>query len=140
MRKEVLFAILLGGIIGAVVAFGLWRANKALTNNNPKDFIQTAPKTEKNEMSSGALVVDSPETNSVVSLDSVKVIGKTTPESTVILSTKEEEVLLEADKDGKFEGTIKLAGGANLIKVTSIDKDGEKEEIELAVVYSTELE
>lgn len=140
MRKEVVFAIFLGGIIGATVAFGLWRANKALSSKNkPAEFIQTeAPKTE--EKSSGVLEVTHPENNSVVSEANLKVSGKTTPESTVVISTGSKEVLLESDKKGEFSGTIELSGGANLLKVVSIDKDGNKEEVELAVVYSTELE
>ncbi len=138
MRKEVLVAILLGCAVGAVVAFGLWRANKAL-QEKPQQFIQN--QTPKNkEPQPDSLVVASPEKDIVVSEAKVNVEGTTKSESLVTISTAKQDVVVEANAKGEFSAEIELDAGANLIKVVSVDKEGNKEEIELAVVYSTELE
>ena len=138
MRKEVPVAILLGCAVGAVVAFGLWRANKAL-QEKPQQFIQN--QTPKNkEPQPDSLVVASPEKDIVVSEAKVNVEGTTKSESLVTISTAKQDVVVEANAKGEFSAEIELDAGANLIKVVSVDKEGNKEEIELAVVYSTELE
>lgn len=135
MRKEVLVAITIGALLGLAVAFGIFRANQALT---PKTQTLPSPVPQQEEQSSG-LIVTSPENERVTSEDKVVLRGSTTPAATVVILYNLGEVIVEARADGTFEQEIELEGGANEIKVISIDDQGASQEQTITVVYSTEF-
>lgn len=141
MRREVLFAIVLGVGLGGLVAFGLWRANLifAPNNTNPKPLteITSSPSSEAVEVSD--LIVTSPEDNLVVSEAAVKISGSATPRATIVILTPADEEILEAKNDGSFEAEVGLDGGPNEILVKSYDENGRESTQKLNVVYSTEL-
>lgn len=146
MRKEVIFAILIGAFIGLAIAFGLWRANKAfLPQKQPNEATET-PGTQndqqstENKIATSSLLITQPENGAVVSTDTISVEGSTFANSTVVIATNADEAIVQADKDGTFSADIKLGAGANQIKVTSFDKDGNEASTNVTVVYSTELE
>jgi len=55
----------------------------------------------------------------------------------VVLIYPEGETIVTADDQGNFEATALLVGGANEIKVTAYDQQGNRAEALLTVVYST---
>lgn len=141
MRKEVLFAILIGAAIGLAIAFGVWRANKVFTPRKAGtgEAIPTTTPPKQEEIQTSQLVVTSPENNSVVSTNKVVIEGTAPPEAAVVITTNAAEVIVQAEKDGQFRQEIELEGGVNEVKVTAYDNDGNKSEQILMVVYSTEL-
>lgn len=144
MRKEVLFAILIGCLVGLAVAFGLWRANKALRpdNGNVAEFNPVGASRDKTpqEKKVGTLLVTSPANFAVISENKVKVQGATWPNAQVIISTQDDETIVQSGGKGEFSEEIKLTAGANLIKVVAYSTDGNREEVSIAVVHTTELE
>ena len=144
MRKEVLFAVFIGCLVGLAIAFGLWRANKALRpeDGNTAEFTpgsagsNKAPAGEK----SGTLQISSPANNAVIATNKLKVQGTSWPNAQVIISTQDFETIVQSGEKGEFSAEITLVAGANLVKVVSYDSDGNREEVEIAVVYTTELE
>ncbi|MDO8599896.1 MAG: hypothetical protein Q7R44_00590 [bacterium] len=141
MRREVLFAIVLGVGLGALVAFGLWRANLIFSpnNTNPKPLteITSSPSSQVVEVSD--LIVTSPEDNLVVSDNTLKIPGSATPRATIVILTPADEEILEAKNDGSFEAEVEISGGPNEILVKSYDENGRESTQKLNVVYSTEL-
>lgn len=140
MRKEVLFAIIIGFGLGLVITFGIWTANKALKQTAPKNQQEGI---EKNEAISPTptqglpLFINFPENNSISNKEKVPVTGKTTPGAVVVVLFQEGETILEADNEGNFSTEISLSGGSNEIKVSSFDKEGNETSQTLSVIYST---
>lgn len=140
MHREVLFAIILGIGLGALVAFGLWRANLIFLpgRESPRPLSEvTALPQEPQEVSD--LIVTQPEDKLVVSEDTITIKGSATPRATVVILTPAQEAVLEAKTDGSFEEEVELDGGPNEIVVKSFDEQGRESTQELTVVYSTEL-
>lgn len=140
MRREVFFAIVLGVGLGALVAFGLWRANLIFLpgKETPRPLSEIVSNTEESPESSD-LIVTQPEDNLVVSEDTVTIKGSATPRATIVILTPAQEAVLEAGQDGSFEQEVELDGGPNEIIIKSFDEQGRESTQTLTIVYSTEL-
>lgn len=141
MRKEVLVAILIGIILGGLVAFGIWRANLAfLPQKEETKTEQTASPTSKPDASLSSLIITQPENGSVIPESKVIIKGAAAPNSTVVILTESNDFVTQADKDGGFEQEAELEGGPNEITVTAYDDSGNETTQTLTLVYSTEFE
>ncbi len=139
MRKEVILAIIGGVALGLLVIGGLWWTNKATTeeslNITPTPVLEQSPTLIPTP--SLSLEIISPEDESIIEEEKITLEGKTAPESVVVVIYPEGENIVEADKEGNFETEITLVGGANEIKITAYDKEGNQVEKNLTLVYST---
>lgn len=144
MRKEVLFAVILGSCIGLAIAFGIWRANNALRAENKTEATQTPGtqfEAEKKETTdNSALSVTSFENNAIVSTNIVKIEGVASPNVTIVITTNLSEKIIQSGHDGTFSQEIEVQPGANEIILTTYDPQGKKTEKKLTLVYSTEFE
>lgn len=141
MRKEVLVAILIGIILGGLVAFGIWRANLAfLPQKEETKTEQTASPTSKPDASLSSLIITQPENGSVIPESKVIIKGAAAPNSTVVILTESNDFITQADKDGGFEQEVELEGGPNEIIVIAYDDSGNETTQTLTLVYSTEFE
>ena len=142
MKKEILIAILIGFILGLVITFGIWTANKSLQENtqtqndevNDSKPIVTEPVDEDEKIS---LTISSPENNSLINQVKIEIIGKTTALATVVILYEEGEEIFQADEKGEFNQEITLVGGANEFKITAVDEEGNETNKILNLVYST---
>jgi len=142
MRKEVIFAIVGGMVLGLVVIGGLWWANRTASEENLTAPSPTAAGlsptlTPSAPTSSLLLKIESPEDESIVEEEKVVLKGETAPGSVVVVIYPEGENIVEADEGGNFETEITLVGGANEVKITAYDKEGNQTEKNLTLVYST---
>ncbi len=139
MRKEVILAIVGGVVLGLLVIGGLWWTNKATTeeslNITPTPVLEQPP--TLTPAPSLSLEIISPEDESIIEEEKITLEGKTAPESVVVVIYPEGENIVEADEEGNFETEITLVGGANEIKVTAYDEEGNQAEKNLTLVYST---
>ena len=139
MRKEVILAIVGGVVLGLLVIGGLWWTNKATTEENlnitPTPVLEQPP--TLTSAPSLSLEIISPEDESIIEEEKITLEGKTAPESVVVVIYPEGENIVEADEEGNFETEITLVGGANEIKVTAYDEEGNQAEKNLTLVYST---
>lgn len=134
MKKEVLFAIVAGALLGVVIAFGVYRANIALVPSKGDDQKATpAPKEV------AGLSIIKPETLRVLTESATVVSGITSPNSNVAIVTDDNEYIVASDNKGQFEDEIELSGGLNEIKVFSFDTSGTQKEGSVLVVFSTEF-
>jgi len=140
VKKEVIIAIVIGFALGLVITFGIWTANQALKQQpqlekpTPTEKTATTPTPAPEELS---LAIISPKDNSISSGEKIEVSGKTAPEATVIILYQEGEKIIQADEEGNFSSEITLVGGANEIKITAYDQNGNEVSKTVNVVYST---
>ncbi len=139
MRKEVVFAIIIGLVLGLVILYGVQLANKSAeqaanvsTTPTPEETTTLTP----TPTISGLMII-SPMDHVIVNTSSVKITGKTAPGATIAAYSSEDDALVTADKDGSFSIDLKLTGGENIIKLTSLNPDQKTESIQFSIVYST---
>ena len=143
MRKEVVLAIVSGGVLGALVAFGIWRANSTQRNGNKEAAVATGTVANETEpptsTNSTRLTIASPITDIVYTESIVDVAGLTQPGSIVVISGEESDSLTRSSETGAFEATVELVGGLNEIKIFAFDAEKKIDEKKIFAVYSTEF-
>jgi len=140
MRKEVILAIVGGVALGLLVIGGLWWTNKTATEENPIVPSPTPLITQAPTLTpalSLPLEIINPENESIIEEEEITLEGKTMPGSVVVVIYPEGENIVEADEEGNFETEITLVGGANEIKITAYDEEGNQAEKNLTLIYST---
>ena len=140
MRKEVILAIVGGVALGLLVIGGLWWTNKTTTEENPIVPSPTPLITQAPTLMPALLLpleIINPENESIIEEEEITLEGKTIPGSVVVVIYPEGENIVEADEEGNFETEITLVGGANEIKITAYDEEGNQAEKNLTLIYST---
>jgi hypothetical protein len=132
MNKDALLATFIGFVVGLLVT-GLVLYGPGLTKNFPKiqlpKFSFSLPKfskptptptpTLKDSKKEHAVTIESPLADAIEQGDKVLVSGSTTPSSTVVISGAMDEIVIEANGDGKYAGKVALSEGKNDITVVS---------------------
>lgn len=134
MRKEVLVAILLGGIFGLLIAFGIWRINKIFLSSKSEPSPSTASSKAVVDLS-----IATPNDRAVLRESLVIVSGVTRASALVAISSETYDYILEADSSGEFSFDVELAGGLNEIKVFSFSNEVGSKEKSILIVYSSEF-
>lgn len=138
MKKEVLIAIIIGFSIGLVIAFGIWTANKSLKQITPEKeslTTQTGQLTPTPPVTN--LIINNPADDFLSNQEKITVSGKANPEAIVVIIYEEGEKILTADSEGIFSAEITLVGGANEIKISAFNSEGEETSKIINGVYST---
>ncbi len=103
------------------------------TSSNPFTY---GPVTSKPK--SFTLDLAQPEDEALLYQSSILLSGKTSPHFQVLISTNEDDQVIEAKSDGSFSATLNLDEGVNNIKVTVFDSTGDTKKVERLVYYSKE--
>ncbi len=135
MRKEALYAILAGSVLGLVIAFGVWRANIAFSpgKESPKTVFSPSPKPEF------AITLVKPQSNAVITEDSVILSGISKPNSHIVILGEKRDYYTKSDTKGEFEIEIELLPAVNQIIITAFDDQGTETSLNLLLVYSSEF-
>ena len=141
MRKEIILVIIASVLFGAIIAFGVWRANSALRDNIQNPIASSDEPEKVNEYPSGKLrlTIAQPSQDDVVTEDTITFSGITAPNSWVVITTDEDDYIFQSDPSGGFENEIQLSGGINQITTTVFDEGGNSINEILRVVYSSEF-
>lgn len=141
MPKEILVAIIIGGLLGIAIAFGVWRANIALSPQaQPSQTEATgSPIPTGKTPTTLTLTITEPEDEAVVGEANVTVLGLASPQATIAIASEKGETIVTSDNKGNFSGVVELSEGTNVITVTAFDSEGETIEKQITVVYSTEV-
>lgn len=142
VKKEITVAVIIGLIISALVAGGIYRARQALKNLTPKTAtkepqIASNNQTQQEKKKDLFLTITSPEDNSVVNQNKLQLVGETLPNTYIAIITETSEYLIVPNDLGQFSQEIKLIKGANTIKITVYQPDGTHQEKTLNLVYTT---
>jgi len=135
MQKEVFLAIFIGFVIGLLVTFGVWQANKAIkttTAPTPTPTVQEVP-----EITKPILNILTPANEYLSKEPKITLKGSYAPDSQIVVIFEKGEKILKAEKDGNFETEIDLVLGENLIEVYGFTKEGEEAKQTLTIVHST---
>lgn len=140
MRKEVLLAILIGSLLGATIAFGVWRASLSFNKNQDKPNLPSPTVTVKKDTPVEESLTTELEDGFISSNNKIMVKGKTKAGSIVTVLSPIETIITETTAEGNFETEISLENGVNEINLISFDEQGSESVKTLTVVYSTEFE
>jgi len=139
MRKEVVFAIIIGLFLGAVILVG-WQ----LADQSAKQAASTTatPQTKPDPASpdtptAQSLTITSPQNHAVVNTNSIKITGKTLPNASIAATNSEDDTIVTADIDGNFSVDLSLTGGENVIKLTVLKDDHTTDSTQITVIYTT---
>ena len=140
MRKELIFAVSAGVLFGVVIAFGIFRANKAI-KTNPSELStskQNGSGVIDEKDSKSSITIAKPENGDVLGDNVTTISGISTPNARMLISTNLEDYLLTSNENGAFEQEIELAPSINQIDIVVIDANFAIVTEKLVVVYSTE--
>jgi hypothetical protein len=132
MRKELLWAGIIGISFGLVIGFGAWRVRSSMTS---KVGPEPTP-TPRGSVSQFMITLDKPQNLDVVTSSSIGVSGITKPLVLVVVSTEKGDYLTKSLADGTFSRDVDLTSGINHIKVSSVNSDGAIATQEITAVYS----
>lgn len=93
------------------------------------------------KQSSFGLEVSNPDDELLTFSNSLVVSGSTSPKSSVIIAgagTTNHYDAVEADNEGKFQRTITLAPGLNIVEISSFDSNGNSKTVTRTIYYSLE--
>jgi sulfur transfer complex TusBCD TusB component (DsrH family) len=77
------------------------------------------------------LQVLSPQDGAAVKTPQVLVVGTSTPGAVVTVN----DDIIEVGADGKFQSTVALVQGKNVVEIVASDDQGNQQNIELNVIY-----
>ncbi len=156
MIKELILAIILGGLLGFGITGGYLAVKKDKTKTDPPQIENQKPSgtltetsitptasstpqvtPEEKNTSKHQVTIDSPENETVSSNSLITLKGLTSPNSTIVITTTSKNYTTTSDKAGNFSQEIEIDSGANLIQITSIDLEDNQATSQLLVTYST---
>lgn len=137
MRKEVIFAIILGLILGGVILYGIQLANSSAQKAAISSTNQPTPTASVSPTPTASLVITSPQDHSVINTSTIKITGKSLPNSAIALISSEDDILVTADTSGNFNADFKLTGGENVIEISALSPDQKIETTKISVIYTT---
>lgn len=85
-----------------------------------------------------SLNLSSPDENLLVFEPDILIQGQTTPNSTVLLSAEDKDIMIDTTPDGNFSLTLKLKQGLNNLSLTVFDPLGNSKSENRTVYYSQE--
>lgn len=139
-RKEVTVAVIIGLFLAVLITGGVLRARSAIKsmqkNNQSLTLNNKTGNRSSSENNSLFLNVET-EDNKVVSTDKYTLNGKTLPKTYIAITGEKGEYLLVPNELGSFSQEITLVKGANTIKITVYQDNGERLEKTLNAVYTT---
>lgn len=139
MQKEVFLAVFVGFIIGLLLTFGIWQANKAIKTSKLGVQTETTEQLEEpaSEIKKPALTITSP-TDSYLSKEAkIGLKGSYAPNSQIAILVENGQKVISTDDNGLFETEINLVTGENLIEIYGFSKEGDEAKQVISVVYTT---
>ena len=120
---------------GLIFLGGLYYILNLQYKHSSNSFVN-GPVTSKPK--SFTLTLNQPEDESLVFNPSILISGKTSPHMDVLISTDNNDWVIEAKSDGTFSQTLTLDEGVNNIKVVVFDQIGDTRETTRLVYFSKE--
>lgn len=136
-----ILAITIGFVLGLVITFGIWVANKSLKQTDTTTVTPTPTSLPASlgtspipttQVTNNQLTITSPDDESIVAVDTITLTGKALPNSSVAILYEDGQMFTTTDSNGKFETDIPLVAGYNEITVTSDDSSQT-----ITITYST---
>jgi hypothetical protein len=141
MRKETTFAVIFGVTLGLILAFGIFRANKAIKQNSESSaegsFVNTK-ETASETSSNSILTLLKPDNMQVFGNDIIQITGTTKAGSYVIATGGTGDYFTKSASDGSFNFEYEIDPSINYLDINSVAADNSRSNVKLEVVYSSE--
>lgn len=139
VKKEATVAVVIGLILALIVTGGVIRARTALQSIKlPSRENIASNKTEKNEDNNKKLFLELSTPDNSVSIEpTLTLSGKTLPNTYIAILGEKGEYLIVPNDLGSFSQEIALIKGANTIRISIYQNDGNKIEKTVNAVYTT---
>lgn len=140
LEKVILSVIaIIVGLIAAAIAFYLYQMTKTLpeTDNKPISVNNTINTPTPTPNDDNFLTIDNPKDESVFDTKTIKVSGKTMPNSTVIVSTEGNSQVVTPAQNGDFSLNETIGEGTSVLTITAIFPNGDEKQIMRTVTYTT---
>lgn len=134
MKKEVVFAIFAGIIIGLMFAFGSWKVVKQIKKPTNLPRPTQVPVTNNKHY----LTVNKITNNYVVGDDFI-LSGEANPNSLIVVITPETDYLVKTNENGTFEIKITLQTLLNEVSILSISEDNKIINQKYTLIYDEVL-
>lgn len=124
MRKEIIVAIVFGVILGLGVATFMIFNLKRVENKNTQTLNTTGPSPvlKKSNIQLQPLEILEPSNNALFDSRNIKIKGKVSKESLIIVQSAIKEIVLKSEKEN-FEIDFPLALGENKITIAAYTAD-----------------
>jgi len=136
VRRELIWAGIIGISFGLIIAFGVWR----ISSGNKISTIPKPVATFPSSNSEFKIVLSAPEDNDVVTENSLMVSGITKPLVWLTVSGEKGDYISQTDERGVFLVNVALDSGVNQIKITAFDPTGAQSVQKVLVVYSSNFQ
>ncbi|KKU25305.1 MAG: hypothetical protein UX37_C0027G0009 [Microgenomates group bacterium GW2011_GWA2_46_16] len=139
VKKEISLAIFIGLFIALLVTGGIMRAQRALKSldlPSIRDTLLPNPTPKITNPTTLFLEITSPD-NSVTKVASLTLTGKTLQGTYIAILGEKSEYLIIPNELGSFSQEVTLVKGANNIKITVYEQNGNKIEKTVNAVYTT---
>jgi hypothetical protein len=138
MRKEVILAIIIGIILGAIVLYGLKIANQTVVSQKPEATTITPTLTlTPTPTPVDTITIDFPIDHSVSSTAAATLSGHTKPLVPIAIITETTDTITQSDNAGNFSLPITLVGGENVLTASIVLQDGSTSSKSITVIYTT---
>lgn len=127
------------GLAAAGIAFYLYQMTKVVPPSKSQTISiknQITPSPTPNTQN--FLTVENPKDESVTDTKTITISGKTEPGATIIISTENNDQVINAAANGDFTLTNSIGSGTNIIQITAVFANGEEKKVTRTVTYSTE--
>lgn len=133
------FVAVIVGLVAAGIAFYLYQMTKTIPpEKNQTIAVKTKVSPTPTPRNENFLTVENPKDESVSANKTINISGKTIPNSTIIVSTENNDQVVTPSGNGDFTLSTTVGEGTNLIQITSVFPNGEEKKVLRTVTYSTE--
>ena len=126
------------GLLASGGAFYLYQSTKVIPKENKKIISVLNSLTPTPQDDNSFLSISEPKDEIVVSKRSVKIVGKTAKDATVIVSSEDRDQVAVPAADGSFTLTHTIGGSTTVINITAVFPDGTEKTIQKIITFSTE--
>lgn len=135
MRKELLWAGIVGITFGLVIGFGVWRVQSKVTTENP-----VPTPTPVSEVGQFKIAINKPDNFGIITESPWAVSGITKGGNWVVVSTNEGDFLTQSTGDGTFSVDSEFQSGMNFLKAMTVSSRGEVASQKIIAVYSSSFQ
>jgi hypothetical protein len=138
MKKEAIFAILIGIILGLGITFGIYKFRQNRAPDNTLNAESDLTPTPTPGSATDKLLITAPKDEAVLSSTNLRVSGTAEANEMIVILLNDLEFVTQADSIGAFAQDVELAQGGNILEIIAIGSDGQETKQTLNVVVSTD--
>jgi hypothetical protein len=140
MKEKIILSVVAAflGLLVAGGAFYIYQMTR--TVDEPQEKIVMGAKRAPTQAPANAnfIVIEKPEDEYVSDKRTVTISGKTSPGSTIIVSSETADQVVKPSDNGDFSLTQTIEDGVNLVQITAVFSNGEEKTVVKTITATTE--